>query len=298
MLMRLESALNRNDLVDKLVLLPGRTPIVPAPLEPVPMVWPQSALDSALDTESLDAATVESEHLSAPWDWVAEPAGAVDGAAASRARAGDDLNPDAEKPNAINLVVGYNSSPKSHAALDLTLWIAHQTRLVSRQPVVVQVVYVLQPEQASQTFAHAGLGAGLGSTRYEASPAWAASASAPMLQPVWSGRRVTANTVQLAPVRDYTALSEPWSAAESLGFADRVLWQARCLANEWRGSLKTHLRFGDLGQELLQVVKSESADLLILGCHSANHALLKQWGQSFPCPVLGIPQPEAEEGDV
>jgi nucleotide-binding universal stress UspA family protein len=283
MLMRLESALNRNDLVDKLILWPGRTPIVPTPLEPgamASMAWSQSALDTG---------SFESERFSTPWDLMAEPA---------RVGSGDDLNPDAEKPHAINLVVGYNSSPKSHAALDLTLWIAHQTRLVSRQPVVVQVVYVLQPERASQTFANAGLGAGLGSTRYEATPAWAAPASAPMpQQPVWGSGRATANAVQLAPERDYAALSEPWSAAESLGFADRVLWQARCLANEWRGSLKTHLRFGDLGQELLQVVKSESADLLILGCHSANHALLKQWGQAFPCPVLGIPQPEAEEGE-
>ena len=80
MLVRLQSALDRNDLSEKMVLLPG-------------LASRPSAQTNSKET--------------------------------------------------IKLVVGYNSSPNSHTALDFTLWIAHQTRLVTRKQVIVQVVYVV-----------------------------------------------------------------------------------------------------------------------------------------------------------
>jgi nucleotide-binding universal stress UspA family protein len=287
MLMRLESALNRNDLVDQLILWPGT--LRDRPPEP-PWPEPDFAADFGFSLEEPDFELAD--------------------------RAADPQGQAQNLGQALNFVVGYNSSPKSHAALDLTLWIAHQTRLVTRQPVVVQVVYVLesaadlgsdilgsdikdmnlfsanlgggyQPESQPlpgmammRQPAGSGVGGAQGESRRQAwseSTDWAAPACALMPQPVLSG---------------YQPQSQAQLGAESLGFADRVLWQARCLANEWRGSLETHLRFGNLGQELCQVVQEQAATLLILGCHTPHHPLLQQWGQQLPCPILGIPQPE------
>ena len=182
----------------------------------------------------------------------------------------------------INLVVGYSSSPRSQTALDLTLWIAHQTRLATGKQVTVQVVYVVDNRSSQK-------------------------------RPIFAGtinlRQQQAQTLQdldrlcLASndfTRPRTALAElPFdeqgSSTLEMGMADvferadSILWQARCLADEWRGSLKTHLRFGSVDEELRSVVQAESASLLILGCESAQHPLVQQLGKGFPCPVLGIP---------
>lgn len=128
---------------------------------------------------------------------------------------------DAKLSTSTNLVVGYNGSPNSQTALDITLWIAHQTRLATQKQVTVHVVYVIDHRQFER--------------------------------------------------------------------ADHILWQARCLADEWRDSLKAHLRFGAVADELRAVTISAAADLLLLGCSAAEHPVVQQLATDLPCPVLGIP---------
>jgi hypothetical protein len=175
-----------------------------------------------------------------------------------------DLNSD------INLVVGYSHSPRSQTALDLTLWIAHQTRLATGKQVTVQVVYVI--DEWTQRMS------GLQTNHFHCDLNRQAVKER-------SGNGGTA----LVELQDSEVQSAQFGMAELFEQADRILWQARCLAEEWRGSLKTHLRFGSLTEELKAVVEAESASLLILGCESGNHPLVKQLGHTFPCPVLGIP---------
>lgn len=129
----------------------------------------------------------------------------------------------AQSADSINLVVGYSGSENSQAALDLALWIAHQTRLANQKPVLVHVVYVVD---------------------------------------------------QTRP--------------DTLENADQILWQARCLAKEWRGSLDVHLRIGPIATELSKAAKETHAEVILLGCRTGKHALVKQLANHVPCSVLGL----------
>jgi nucleotide-binding universal stress UspA family protein len=152
----------------------------------------------------------------------------------------------------IHLMVGYSNSAQSQRALDLTLCMAHQTRLATSRPVTVQVVYVVEDE---------------------------------MRMPVGVGKGRSSVALATGPTTAQVAMDR----AAQFEKADGILWQARCMAEEWRGSLRTHLRFGDVASELRRVVASESASMLVLGCETSDHALIRSLGRNFPCPVLGVP---------
>jgi nucleotide-binding universal stress UspA family protein len=160
----------------------------------------------------------------------------------------------------VNLLVGYSNSHHSQLALDLTLCIALQTRLVSNQAVSVQMVYVAE----EQFFAPTAMPVSSASSRHKRSRTTATL------------DRPSAATIAQRQIAQFEQ-------------ADRILWQARSLADEWRGSLKTHLRFGQLATELTAVATAAQATLLVLGCRSPQEALIQSLGQNFPCPILGIP---------
>lgn len=161
---------------------------------------------------------------------------------------------------AVNLVVGYSGSINSQAALDLTLWIAHQTKIATSQQVTVQMVYVSE-ELVTES-------------------------------PVRSSRSSTGRTSVLAMPQQPSIRQEALEKSRQFEEADRILWQARCLAEEWRGALKTHLRFGQVAEQLIEVACQEEASLLILGCESTQVPLVRQLanqGKALPFSVLGIP---------
>lgn len=127
-----------------------------------------------------------------------------------------------------NLVIGYSDSEKSHIALDMGFWIAHQMQMALRQSVIIHVVHVLE-----QSF----------------------------------------------PGDD-----------KQLTRADLLLWRVRSLAEKWHGALTTHLRFGDVATELSTVMAAEQADLLLLGCASAQQQRVQQFPRQSMFAILGIPQ--------
>lgn len=197
----------------------------------------------------------------------------------------------------INLVVGYNDSPQSHTALDLTLWIAYQTRLATRKTVTVQVVYVVDPEQARHRKARAidtVLPDKISTIGDRKVLSYRCDKN---LEPV-SCITGAATSMELSPKavalgvadrRDRVIERDANWQINQFEQADRILWQARNLANEWRGSLETHLRFGSVAAELRDVACKESATVLVVGCESVDHPIVEALGDDLPCPVLGIP---------
>jgi nucleotide-binding universal stress UspA family protein len=153
----------------------------------------------------------------------------------------------------IHLVAGYTGSPASHNALDLVLWMAHQSRLVTQKRVTVHIVYVGEDAYDQDTSA-------LAESFYEGKRSIQGRSAVKTLEP--------------HPVKR----------------AGQILEQARTLAQEWGGPLNAHFHSGNVAQVLKSVVESESAGLLVLGCSSPQHWLIRQLGADFPCPVLGIPR--------
>ena len=176
----------------------------------------------------------------------------------------------------VNLIVGYNSSPSSHTALDIALLIAHQTRLATQKQVTVHVVYVLDETQSNWETNVCNL--------TDINPPSCHQLSLPEAFAVNS-----ATSVLTQPKTNAIAAIPGLTSLDMLEQADRILWQARCLAEEWKGTFVAHLRFGKLSTELHNVVESKAADLLLLGCSSSDHPVVQQLGANFPCPVLGIP---------
>lgn len=180
-----------------------------------------------------------------------------------------------------NFVVAHNGSPNSQTALDFVFWMADQARLTMQQPVVVHVVYVLDSCNSLDFSCVAA--SNLSELRTQFS-----CLSEPDALPSRTQTCAVLNRVETEQRLNASSVTSV-SLTNSLEHADRILWQARCLADEWRGSLEAHLRFGSVPSELRQVVELVHADLLFVGCSSPFHPLLQQLSPDFPCPILGIP---------
>lgn len=191
---------------------------------------------------------------------------------------------------AINFIVGYNNSPQSQTALDITLWMAHQTRLVTTKEVTVQVVYAIDPPPNSY---------GENTGNFAAINPWAAQPKMSDLEETFAlncaAPAIALPTAEIPSVSQRSTWIDPpyfrtiFGQNNEYEVADKLLWQARCLAQEWRGLFKAHLRIGRVATELRKVVELEAANLLFLGCNSGNHPLVRELGNNFPCCVLGIP---------
>ena len=194
---------------------------------------------------------------------------------------------DAATTKSLNLVVGYNKTPSSQTALDLTLWIAHQTRLATREQVTVHIVYVAEseggyPDLDSALAAHSLVDR----QQLELPEGYTLRSTTPILtEPKYPVLACSLQMTLIAP-RFNTLCAQ----AKSFEQADQILERAKHLAQEWGGAFMTHVRVGEVATELRKVVESEAATLLCLGCHSVDHPVVQQLGANLPCAVLGIPQ--------
>ncbi|MDP5017524.1 universal stress protein [Anabaena sp. UHCC 0187] len=171
-----------------------------------------------------------------------------------------------------NLIVAYNGSPRSHTALDIACWIAHQTSLATNSQVTVQAVYVVAENYNHQSLDIFNIADNQAQLECQLSQ---------ISKPI---------TLRLNQPKGTAILPQlERESRTSLKEADRIIWQAKTLAEEWQGSFKSHLRFGNIAKELKKVVQLEAADILFLGCTSTNHPLIETLGHNFPCAVLGIP---------
>lgn len=99
-------------------------------------------------------------------------------------------------------------------------------------------------------------------------------------------RLATSRPVVIHAVYVLNTLKRNTAALEEV---DGLLWQARCLAEEWRGFFSVHLRFGNVASELAAFATEQNAHLLFLGCHKSQHPRVQQLAPLVSCPVLGIP---------
>ncbi len=162
------------------------------------------------------------------------------------------------KSNSAKFIVGYNSSRQSHTALDIALCMAHQARLASNMQITVQAVYVVEDNQNC----------------------YIQDTHSSLNKPAYD---YLASTSVLTEVR---LKSECLTIMEQ---TDAILCQARSLAEEWQGDFSCLLRFGCVASELQQIIKSEGADVLFLGCNSAKHPIIKSFRADLRCTILGIP---------
>ncbi|WP_211173369.1 universal stress protein [Brasilonema bromeliae] len=185
-----------------------------------------------------------------------------------------------QSAKSVNLIVGYNSSPNSHTALDIALLMAHQTRLATKAQVTVQVVYVIEEHQRSHR------GDVLQREKFVSQRV--TEQNPPHCSTSFSLVGFDTGVTTQLKMQDNAACSQEM-LIDKFAQAECILRQASCLAAEWKSSFKAHLRFGCIAKELRKVVKSEAANLLLLGCNSVDHPIVQQLGSNFPCSVLGIP---------
>ena len=195
--------------------------------------------------------------------------------------------PVTKESGATDLVIGYSGSPNSQTALDFAFWMAHQTKLATQNPVTVHVVYVL--DSCNSLDLTCAAAADLNGLRSQSLHSAQVACLSGARRPASSGTALQPQQTVTCQPQELKARSAT-SLTSSLEAADRILWQARCLADEWRGSLEAHLRFGAVTSELRQVVDSVKADVLLVGWSAIGHPLMQHLlTPDFPCPILGIP---------